>query len=92
MSGKQNEWTDVQKKAFEIITSGLDIQENQGAYDISPDSELTAIGIDSTKFINMVVALENEFGFEFDDENLLVSKFPTIKSIIDYVESKAVHL
>lgn len=39
-------------------------------------------------YIKIVVALEGEFDFEFDDEMLLITAFPTIKSIIDYVESK----
>ena len=46
--------------------------------------------IDSITFINMVVALEKEFGFEFDDDMLLMSLFPTFETMIDYVISKIV--
>lgn len=38
--------------------------------------------------IKVVVALESEFDFEFDDEMLLITKFPTVKSMVEYVESK----
>lgn len=43
---------------------------------------------DSITFMKMVVALESEFDIEFDDEILLIENFPTVDSIISYVESK----
>jgi acyl carrier protein len=44
--------------------------------------------IDSITFIKIVIQLESNFCFEFDDEMLLLAAFPTVKSMIDYVESK----
>jgi acyl-CoA synthetase (AMP-forming)/AMP-acid ligase II/acyl carrier protein len=79
------ELNDTQKKAFEVIVSVL----KEKIFDIIP-IDLNIIDIDSITFIKAVVALEGEFDFEFDDEMLLISKFPTIKSIVDYVESKTV--
>ena len=52
------------------------------------ETSLGEAGVDSITFVTLVVALEGEFNFEFDDEMLLISAFPTIKSIIDYVELK----
>ena len=46
------------------------------------------VGLDSITFIKIVVALEGEFGFEFDDDMLLITKFPTVQSMVEYVESK----
>jgi acyl carrier protein len=57
---------------------------------ISLESNISGGEMDSVTFIKIVVALEAEFDFEFDDEMLLITKFPTIKTMIDYVESKAV--
>lgn len=81
-----NEQTTLQQKAFEIIISNIDSQMLEN---ISTDSELEGLGLDSIKFIGIVVALEEEFKFEFDDKELFIEEFPTIKSIIDYVETKA---
>lgn len=43
--------------------------------------------IDSITFVEMVVALEAEFNFEFDDEMLSLSNFETIGQLMDYVKS-----
>ena len=77
LSGKQ-------KKVFEIIVSTIESIIG----DITLETELASAGVDSITFIKIVVALEGEFDFEFDDEMLLITAFPTIKSMIDYVESK----
>jgi acyl carrier protein len=52
------------------------------------ETELSALNINSITFIEIVVALESEFNFEFDYEMLLNTKFPTIRTMIEYVESK----
>lgn len=79
------ELSDIQKRAFDIIASNLDSKIS----DLTTETEFTGAGIDSITFIKIVVALEGEFDFEFDDEMLLITKFPTIKKMIDYVELKA---
>lgn len=76
---------DIQKRVFEVISSTLDSKIG----DLTVETEFAGAGIDSITFIKIVVALESEFDFEFDDEMLLITKFPTIKKMIDYVESKA---
>jgi acyl carrier protein len=53
------------------------------------NSNFTVMGVDSITFIKIIVALEQEFGFEFDDEMLLFSAFPTIETMINYVINKA---
>ena len=69
---------------FEIIVSTIESIIG----DITLEAEPAGAGVDSITFIKIVVALEGEFDFEFDDEMLLITAFPTIKSMIDYVESK----
>lgn len=51
--------------------------------------DFDSLGLDSITFITMVVALENEFGFEFEDEMLLTTNFPTVKALLKYVEEKS---
>jgi len=43
--------------------------------------------IDSITFIKMIVALEEEFEFEFEDEMLSVSKINNINDLANYVEN-----
>lgn len=75
----------TQKRAFEIIVSNLigKISDN-----ISLDMNFNIVGLDSITFVKIIVALESEFDFDFDDEMLLMAKLPTIRSMIEYVELK----
>lgn len=78
--------TDIQKKALEVIVSNLDAKI---ADKVFLDTDFAGVGIDSITFIKVIVALEGEFNFEFDDEMLLITAFPTIRTMVEYVESKA---
>jgi len=78
---------DIQKRAFNIIVSNL---SEKSSFDISLNKDINSIGLDSITFIKIVVAFEGEFDFEFDDEMLLITKFTTVKSMIEYVESKVI--
>ena len=80
-----NELNDIQKRAFEVIISNV---SEKVSNNISLDMDFNSIGLDSITFIKTIVALEGEFDFEFDDEMLLITKFPTVKSMVEYVEIK----
>ncbi|MCI9142905.1 MAG: acyl carrier protein [Lachnospiraceae bacterium] len=53
--------------------------------DIKDDDNLTEIGIDSMKVIKLVIDLEEQFGFEFEDEKLTYDTLHSINSIAAYV-------
>lgn len=86
---KQNEnigeLSDIQRKVFKVIISNLDPQV---AGNITLETEFAEAGLDSITFIKLVVALESEFDFEFADEMLLITKFSTVESMVEYVESE----
>ena len=75
----------IQKRVFEVIIENLSEKRSN---DISFDMDFISVGLDSITFIKIIVALECEFDFEFDDEMLSITKFPTVKSMIEYVETK----
>lgn len=65
------------------------ISENSDGYEeINPQSDFTDLGLDSITFIKIIVDLECEFDFEFDDEMLLFTAFPDVYSMVCYVKSK----
>lgn len=64
------------------------IKEISQIDEVNIDMDFESLNLNSISFITMVVQIESAFDFEFDDEMLLVIKFPTVKSIVDYVESK----
>ena len=73
----------MEKKIIYIIKQNCNIEQIE---DINID--FTAIGVDSITFINIIVALEQEFDIEFDDEMLLISQYSNVKEFIEYVTNK----
>lgn len=75
----------LEKEIVQIIE---DIVYPNSENRITFDLDLQSAGIDSLKFVNIVVALEERFHFEFDYERLLIQSFSTVKELIDYVVHK----
>lgn len=46
------------------------------------------LSMDSMAFVNMVVAIENIYGFDFDDEYISYEKLETVKDVGDYIQFK----
>lgn len=69
------------------ILSCIQGSVKEQAIELHPDSILTEL-IDSITFVKMVVALEGEFDFEFEDEMLSVSKIKKVEDLLNYVESR----
>lgn len=53
---------------------------------ISRDDELSKIGIDSLRIVELIVALEDGLGIIFDDSDLDPSKLQTVTAVIELVE------
>lgn len=72
-----------EKKIRQIIEKELSTDLKDTAID---DMLLEgAIGVDSISSIRIIVALENEFNIEFDDEELLESTFSSLKNLVSIV-------
>lgn len=71
---------DIQNTVLSLILENLD-EEIEITYDIP----LSNVGIDSVKIIQLVIALEEKFDFEFEDEMLSYQTLRNINSISDYV-------
>lgn len=78
------ELNETQAKIFQVIESNL----NPKIGNVTLETDFSHAGVDSITFIKIVVALESEFNFEFDDEMLLITAFSAIGSVVNYVESK----
>lgn len=75
-------------KAFEAIAATLSESLEIPVESIKIDEPLSELNLDSINFVKLVIALEAEFDFEFDDDKLLISEFPTVLSLVEYVEEK----
>jgi len=57
--------------------------------EISDDAELQAdLGIDSIMMVELLIELEEQFNFEFDDMDLLMDNFLSVSTICSFLESK----
>ncbi len=57
--------------------------------ELSGESVLAELGINSVKYIVLTLAIETEYDIDFEDEALVVSSFETIDDIAAYVCEKA---
>lgn len=76
---------DLREKLETIICNAMDITSRK----INDRERLIEdIGIDSIRIVKIIVGIENEFEFEFDDEYLNYEKIYTFGLLFDYVKFK----
>jgi acyl carrier protein len=75
---------DVDAKVKTIISEQLGVPES----DVKPEASfVNDLGADSLDTVELVMALEEEFGVEIPDED--AEKIATVQNAIDYVKAKA---
>ena len=65
---------------LQILPEGVDIEDNEDMLD--------KYLIDSFKFIEMIVMIEEKFEIELDDDDILVERFSNIETICNMVQRK----
>lgn len=73
----------MKEKVIEIIQNACALEE-----EITPDSELKLLSIDSLSFVLAVTELEEQFGIEFEIDELGVFNWKTVGDILKAVEGK----
>lgn len=74
----------VEEKVKHIIVEQLGVDEEEVKAEASFVDDL---GADSLDVVELVMALEEEFGLEISDED--AEKLTTVKQAIEYIESHA---
>ena len=80
--------TDIIRRVKEVIVKALNLQV---ASEEIPDDESLfggGMGLDSTATLEIIFAVEEEFGFEVDDDELRVELFDSVRTIAEYVGGK----
>jgi acyl carrier protein len=73
----------VEEKVIEIIAEKLNLSKDQ----IKPEASFVDdLGADSLDLVELVMAMEEEFGMEVSDEE--AEKLRTVKDVIDYVKAR----
>ena len=75
---------DIRERFKKVIAQTLEIQPEN----INLEAKLQDLGANSYYYLRIVVALEDEFGFEFSDDQLDYEKFETVMEIVNYVEKQ----
>ena len=73
---------DIKNRVIKIVSDHLGVEEAEVKDEASFTDDL---GADSLDTVELVMALEDEFGTEIPDED--AEKILTVKQAIDYIES-----
>lgn len=74
----------MEDKVLQIIKETCALKEES----IINETELKDISLDSLSFISLIVNLEQEFNIEFEDEELNLYDYKTVKDILELVKEK----
>ena len=55
--------------------------------DVASDADLFAVGLDSQAVVNVMLAIEERFDFEFPEDRLNRDTFTTIRTIASVIQS-----
>jgi len=74
---------ELKQKVIDILSVHSNL-ENVNQY-LQENDDLTKLNMNSISFIKMIIDLESEFNFEFEDEALDYNKFSSLELLCNYV-------
>jgi acyl carrier protein len=74
---------EIEEKVREFLIEDIEVEEDK----ITPDAKLKDdLGIDSLDFVDIVVLVNNKFGFKIKQEEMV--GIDTLSKFCDYIETK----
>lgn len=73
----------MEKRVSDCIAEILNVEE----INIDADQDIAQLGMDSLKFIQLIVKIEAEFNISFDDD-LVFENLNTIRKLVNAVSEK----
>lgn len=78
----------MEQKLLKILDEAIGNQLSTSVYEIDENADFFDNGLDSIGFINVIIALENEYDIFIDQDELDLKQFSTVKNIREFIESK----
>ncbi len=78
---------DIEERIVQCIATTLKADPEE-IRDMSKDQNLSTAGMDSLNSIDIVLSIEENFGINFSDEELLLQNLNTINKLHQIVEQK----
>ena len=83
-----NNGKSVEDQVIDIIVKFVDKSISPERIRSEMATEFSQLGLNSVTFTELLIALEKEFGFEFDDQKLLMKNHKNLTELIAYVQTK----
>ncbi len=74
----------IEERVKKVIAQNLDVKPEEV---VNPASFVEDLGADSLETVELVMALEDEFGADIPDED--AEKITTVQQAVDYIKSHA---
>ena len=71
---------------FEKVVQIIAEQLGMDSKDITMDTEFDEINADSLELVGVIMAVEQEFGIEVDDED--IEKIKSVEDVVEYINNK----
>jgi acyl carrier protein len=75
----------IEAKVKEILKANVKFEKSIDQ--IGLEDDLVAIGLNSIKFLKVIVALEETFDIEMDEEQLNIENFRTLNRLLATIEN-----
>ena len=76
---------DRKKIQDQLITIYKNFLDKEKYTELTLNTQLNELNINSVDFIKIIIEIENTFDFEFDDDALAPGTFQTIQDVYNYV-------
>lgn len=80
----KNKEVKMEKKVLKIVNNILERNDIDDKY---LETNLSELGIDSIKFIRLIISLEDVFAIEIPEDYLLIEKLINVKNILCVIET-----
>jgi len=79
---------EMEKKLKDILAEFIEAEQHEKIYALEEEDELSNVGFNSITFVKIAIKIEETFDITIDDDDLSYLRFPTLKSLSDYIDKK----